>query len=60
MGKLQEDFACPIRTGPRGACEGLINLLVTDFTAASGEAPAAPATGSLPAGKVASAPAKPL
>lgn len=45
--KLLESLHILIRTGPRVTCEGLIILSVDDFTTLSGDAPAAPGTGSL-------------
>lgn len=54
MDQLQKDHATLIRTGPRTACWGFTKLSVANFTAASVRAPAAPLTGFLPTGEIAS------
>lgn len=38
---LNENLTAPVREGPRATCEGLIDILLADFTTLPTEAPAA-------------------
>lgn len=55
MCEMQENLAVRIRNSPRAACKEIINLSVTDFTAASIVTSKAPAQRSPPTSEVASA-----